>query len=69
MTRDELIKSCSRRTANAADLYAFLEKDDEKGKRAVNAALIALKREGAMRVLTEHRMPISIGSLVADGGW
>src|SRR4051812_33646928 len=46
---DELIKSCSRRTANAADLYAFLEKDDDKGKQAVNAALMALKREGAIR--------------------
>ena len=35
--------------ASAADLYAFLEKDDEKGKQAVNAALMALKREGAIR--------------------
>ena len=35
--------------ASAADLYAFLEKDDDKGKRAVNAALMALKREGAIQ--------------------
>src|SRR3954454_2936568 len=35
--------------ASAADLYAFLERDDEKGKQAVNAALMALKREGAIR--------------------
>ena len=35
--------------ASAADLYAFLEKDDDKGKQAVNAALMALKREGAIR--------------------
>src|SRR3954449_10087732 len=35
--------------ADAADLYAFLERDDEKGKQAVNAALMALKREGAIR--------------------
>src|SRR3954454_1314661 len=35
--------------ATAADLYAFLEKDDDKGKQAVNAALAALKREGAIR--------------------
>ena len=34
--------------ASAADLYAFLEKDDDKGKQAVNAALMALKREGAI---------------------
>jgi hypothetical protein len=35
--------------ADAADLYAFLEKDDDKGKQAVNAALMALKREGVIR--------------------
>ena len=35
--------------ASATDLYAFLEKDDDKGKQAVNAALMALKREGAIR--------------------
>jgi len=35
--------------ADAADLYAFLEKDDDKGKQAVNAALMALKREGAIQ--------------------
>ena len=35
--------------ATAADLYAFLEKDDDKGKQAVNAALMALKREGVIR--------------------
>src|SRR3954453_4814106 len=35
--------------ASAADLYAFLERNDEKGKQAVNAALMALKREGVIR--------------------
>src|SRR3954463_3151883 len=35
--------------ASAADLYAFLERDDDKGKQAVNAALMALKREGVIR--------------------
>jgi Fe2+ or Zn2+ uptake regulation protein len=35
--------------AGAADLYASLGRDDEKGKQAVNAALMALKREGAIR--------------------
>ena len=35
--------------ATAADLYAFLEKDDEKSKQAVNAALMALKREGVIQ--------------------
>jgi hypothetical protein len=35
-----------RRTANAADLYAFLEKDDEKGKQAVNAALMGHRQLG-----------------------
>jgi len=38
-----------RRTANAADLYAFLEKGDDKGKQAVNAALMALNRKVALR--------------------
>src|SRR3954451_24016152 len=35
--------------ADAADLYAFLEKDAEKGKQRGNAAVTALKRAGLIR--------------------
>src|SRR5690349_7927940 len=49
--RQEILDIIRKRDggAGAVDLYAFLEKDDAKGKQAVNAALMALKREGAIQ--------------------
>src|SRR3954466_15378390 len=52
----------------SADLYAFLEKDDDKGKQAVNAALMALKRDGAIRQ-AGRRQPYTRGSLRQPLSW